>query len=76
MDRVVRPGTVLVLVTEDGLGLPDWPRRLRVSVVMRLGRVSELGLSDGPGRSGLGPGNLPGATRPASGQEIGQEERL
>ena len=65
-------------VTKDGLVLSHRPRRLHVSVVMRLRHVrhvSELGLSDGP-RSWLRPGNLSRATRPASGQQIGQEERL
>lgn len=47
-------------VTKDGLGLSHRPRRLHVSVVMRLRHVrhvSELGLSDGPW-SWLRPGNL------------------
>lgn len=79
--RVVRPEAGLV--TKDGLGLPDRPQRLHVSVVMMLRhvrhvrRVSELGLSDGPDCwSGLRPGDLAGAARSASGQQVGQEERL
>ena len=71
------------LVTKDSLGLPDRPLRLRVSVVMRLrhvghvGRVSKLSLSDGTmSWPRLRPGDLAGAARPASGQQVGQEERL
>ena len=72
--NVLRPEAVLV--TKDSLGLSDGPRRLHVSIVMgHVRRVSELGLSDGP-RSWLGPGDLPGPARPASGQQIWEEERL
>ena len=66
--RVVRPEAGLV--TKDGLGLPGRPRRLHMSVVMMLRHVrhvSELGLSEGPSWSELGPGDLAGAARSASG---------